>query len=76
MGVFPDVSMDAAIRFGKPRLTGTRVDVASVLAALASGNGADEVCGDFDLTMDQVRAALAYAARGAAHFPPAVTKAS
>jgi hypothetical protein len=33
---FPDISMDAKIRFGKPCIAGTRIDVATVLGGLAS----------------------------------------
>ncbi len=76
MEMFPGVSMDANVRFGKPCLTGTRVDVATVLAALASGQDVDDVCADYQLTSEQVHAALGYAAHVAAHLPPAVSKAS
>lgn len=34
MEVFPGISMDPKIRFGKPCLAGTRIDVATVLGAL------------------------------------------
>jgi len=37
MKIFPGISMDPAIRFGKPCLTGTRIDVGTVLGALAAG---------------------------------------
>ena len=37
MEIFPGISMDPSIRFGKPCLTGTRIDVATVVGALASG---------------------------------------
>lgn len=76
MEVFPGVSMDPAVRFGKPCLTGTRIDVATVLATLASGESVEGVCDDFGLSAEQVHAALGYAAHVAAHLPPAVAKAS
>ena len=76
MEVFPGVSMDASVRFGKPCLIGTRMDVATVLAALASGQSIDEVRDDYRLSSEQVFTALSYAAHVAAHLPPAVAKAS
>jgi hypothetical protein len=33
MEVFPGVSMDPDIRFGKPCLSGTRIDVATIVGA-------------------------------------------
>ena len=38
MGVFPGISMDAKIRFGKACIAGTRIDVATILGGLASGS--------------------------------------
>ena len=37
------MSMDPAVRFGKPCVAGTRVDVATVVGALASGDDAEIV---------------------------------
>ncbi len=72
MEVFPGISMDPKIRFGKPCIAGTRIDVATVLGALASGASADELASDYQLTREQISAALRYAAHVAAHLPPAV----
>jgi len=36
MEIFPGISMDPRIRFGKPCIAGTRIDVAMVLAQLAA----------------------------------------
>lgn len=76
MEVFPGVSMDPAVRFGKPCLTGTRVDVATVVDALGAGDSIDTVAEAYGLTSDQVLAALRYAAHVAGHLPPAVQDAS
>jgi uncharacterized protein (DUF433 family) len=76
MEVFPGITMDPDVRFGKPCLSGTRVDVATVVGALAAGESEATVAREYSLTLDQVRAALAYAAHVAAHFPPAVRQAS
>ncbi len=66
--------MDPAIRFGKPCLTGTRLDVATVVWALAAGEPFETVEDDYQITRHQILAALAYAAHLAAHAAPAVAK--
>jgi uncharacterized protein (DUF433 family) len=76
MDVFPGISMDPDVRFGKPCLSGTRIDVATIVGALAAGESADTVAAEYSLSLDQVRTALAYAAHVAAHLPPAVRQAS
>src|SRR4029453_11731258 len=62
MEVFPGISMDPDVRFGKPCLTGTRIDVATIVGALAAGESADAVASEYSLSVDQVRSALAYVA--------------
>lgn len=76
MEVFPGVSMDPDVRFGKPCLSGTRIDVATVIGALAAGELEETVAKEYSLTPAQIRTALAYAAHVAAHLPPAVRQAS
>ena len=75
MEVYPGITMDPAIRFGKPCITGTRIDVATVLGRFAAGNKIEEIQEDYQLTRDQVMAALAYATHVAEHVPPAVKSA-
>ncbi|MFN7119378.1 MAG: DUF433 domain-containing protein [Saprospiraceae bacterium] len=59
------ISINPNIRFGKPCVTGTRIAVQDVLSWLASGMSFEEILEDFpELTMEQVRAALAFAAEG------------
>ena len=72
MEVFPGISMDPKVRFGKPCLAGTRMDVATVLAELASGSSAEEVASEYHLTREQISTTLRYAAHVASHLPPAV----
>ena len=74
--VFPGISMDPGVRFGKPCLAGTRMDIATVLAALASGEGYESVEENYSLSREQILTALRYAAHVAAHLPPAVQRAS
>ena len=68
MEVFPGITMDPKIRFGKPCIAGTRIDVATVLGGLASGDSVDDLISEYQLTREQISAALRYAA----HLPPAV----
>lgn len=68
--------MDPDVRFGKPCLTGTRIDVATIVGALAAGESAETIGSEYAVTLDQIRTALAYAAHVAAHQPPAVRQAS
>jgi uncharacterized protein (DUF433 family) len=72
MQVFPGISMDPSVRFGKPCIVGTRVDIATVVGAIAAGETIDQVQEDYQLTREQVLAALRYAAHIAEHLPPAV----
>jgi uncharacterized protein (DUF433 family) len=74
--VFPGISMDPDVRFGKPCIAGTRIDVATIVGALAAGETIETVAEEYALTTGQVRSALAYAAHVAAHLPPAVRQAS
>lgn len=76
MEVFPGISLNPDVRFGKPCISGTRIDVATIVGALAAGETIDTVAEEYALTLEQVRAALAYAAHIAAHQPPAVRIAS
>ena len=76
MEVFPGITMNADVRFGKPCIAGTRMDVATVVGVVAAGETVETVATEYQLTLEQVRAALAYAAHVAAHLPPAVRQAS
>ncbi|HLA80650.1 MAG TPA: DUF433 domain-containing protein [Thermoleophilia bacterium] len=59
----PRIVVDPAIRFGKPVIEGTRVPVELVVAKLAGGMTVEEVAEEYELTPEDVRAALGYAAR-------------
>jgi uncharacterized protein (DUF433 family) len=72
MEIFPGITMDPGVRFGKPCLRGTRMDIATVVGAIAAGETFDAVQEEYSLTHDQVLDALRYAAHVAAHLPPAV----
>ena len=74
--VFPGITMDPEVRFGKPCITGTRVDVATVVGAMAAGETLSTIQDEYSLTADQVNAALRYATHLADHAPPAVKQGS
>ena len=57
------ITIEAGKRSGKPCIRSMRITVQDVLEYLASGMSAEEVIQDFpELTLDDVRACLAYAA--------------
>jgi uncharacterized protein (DUF433 family) len=70
MEVYPGITMDPAIRFGKPCITGTRIDVATVRGRFAAGDKIEDIQEVYQLTCDQVMAALAYATHVAGIFLP------
>jgi uncharacterized protein (DUF433 family) len=76
MEIFPGISMDPDIRLGKPCLTGTRIDVATVVGALAAGESIEAVQDAYAITREQILVALRYAAYVAEHVPPAVKQVS
>lgn len=59
MAATDEITIDPAIQGGRPVIRGTRMPVQVVLQALASGMSAGEVCQEYYLTEEQVRAALA-----------------
>ena len=73
MEIFPGISMNPDIRFGKPCITGTRMDVATVVGLIAAGETVETVVDEYQLSLEQVRSALSFAAH---HLPPAVRQAS
>ena len=72
MEIYPGISVDAGVRFGKPCLAGTRIDVATILGALGAGESFDAVQDSYAISREQILNALRYAAHVAAHQPPAV----
>ena len=63
MGYQDRITIEPGKRGGKPCVRGLRITVSDVLDYLASGMSEDEVLRDFpDLTHDDIRACLAFAA--------------
>ena len=55
------IVIDPKICHGKPVVLGTRLPVAIVLGSLAGGMSFDEVQREYDISIDDIRAAIGYA---------------
>jgi uncharacterized protein (DUF433 family) len=55
------IQIDAAVCGGRPVVRGTRDPVAIVVGSLAAGMSFDEVAREYNLSDDDIRAALGYA---------------
>ena len=63
----PEITADPRVMTGMPCIKGTRVTVANVVRQIAAGRNPDEICEDYPyLTLESIRAALAFAADMAA----------
>ena len=58
------IAVDEKVRFGKPVIKGTRVPVDLVLGKLAGGMTYEEVMAEYDLTREDILAAVDYGAKG------------
>ena len=57
------IRINPDIRFGRPCIKGTRISVYDVLSWLASGMSQEQIIKDYpELTLDDVRSCLAFAA--------------
>ena len=65
MEIFPGVTIDPGVRFGKPCLKGTRMDVAAVVSLLAAGESMETIKDEYGLTQTQILDALGYASNDA-----------
>ena len=62
------ITIEAGKRGGKPCVRGIRITVGDVLGWLAAGMSHQEIMDDYpDLTEEDIRACLEYAAQGADH---------
>ncbi len=57
------IVIDKNIRHGKPVIRGTRVPVDLILGFLAGGMSYKEICEDYEITEQDIRAAIEYAAK-------------
>jgi len=63
MEIAPRITVDEKVAFGKPVIKGTRVPVELVIGQLAGGMTYEEVMRQYDLTKEDILAALDYAAK-------------
>lgn len=57
------ITVDEKVRFGKPVIKGTRVPIDLIIGKLAGGMTYEEVISEYDLTREDILAALDYAAK-------------
>ena len=55
------ITIDPAICHGKPVIQGTRVPVSIILGSISAGMSFEQIEREYDVTADDIRAALAYA---------------
>ena len=63
MEIADRITIDEKVRFGKPVIKGTRVPVDLVIGKLAGGMTYEEVMAEYELTRQDILAALDYAAK-------------
>ena len=63
MEIAPRISVNEKVRFGKPVITGIRVPVDLILGKLAGGMTYEEVMAEYEITHEDILAALDYAAK-------------
>jgi uncharacterized protein (DUF433 family) len=64
MEIFPRITVDPGVCFGKPTIRGMRIRVSDVLGMLAGGMSADEILSEYPyLEREDIKAAIAYAAK-------------
>jgi uncharacterized protein (DUF433 family) len=56
------VVIDPEIQHGKPVIRGTRVPVTRIIGGLAGGMTREEIMREYEITEEDIRAALSYAA--------------
>lgn len=57
------ILLDPAVHHGKPVIRGTRVPVTTVVGSLAGGMTFEDIQREYDLTVDDIRAALKFVAQ-------------
>lgn len=55
------ITIDPAVCHGKPVVAGTRMPVSMIVGSLAGGMTEAELCREYDLSREQIRAALKFA---------------
>ncbi len=55
------IIIDPEIQHGKPVISGTRVPVTRIISGLAGGMTKEEIMKEYEVTEEDIRAALSYA---------------
>jgi uncharacterized protein (DUF433 family) len=63
MEIAPRISVNEKIRFGKPVISGTRVPVDLIIGKLAGGMAYEKIMAEYEITREDILAALDYAAK-------------
>ena len=58
------IVIDTEIQHGKPVIRGTRVPVTRIVGGLAGGMTEQEIMREYEVTQEDIRAALSYASAG------------
>jgi uncharacterized protein (DUF433 family) len=69
MDVFPGISMNPEICDGKPCVSGTSIDVATIVGMLGAGKSFEDVSEISQLNREQIFSALRYASYVTDHLP-------
>lgn len=56
------IVIDPEVQHGKPVIRGTRVPIARIVGGLAGGMTTEEIMREYEITEEDIRAALAYIA--------------
>jgi uncharacterized protein (DUF433 family) len=59
MEIFPGISVHPDVRFGRPCIKGTRMDVSTVVGLFARGETIETVSNEYQLSEEQIRSSLA-----------------
>jgi len=60
--IAPRIVVDPGVRLGKPVIQGTRLPVHLVISKLAGGMKPEEIAEEYEITLEDIQAALRYAA--------------
>ena len=61
--IFPHITVDSSTQFGKPVIAGTRVPVDLLVGHIAAGDSIEQVAAEYEVTREDVLAALKYASK-------------
>jgi len=69
MEIFPGIAMSEEVCKGKPCVSGTSIDVATIVGTLGTGKSFEDVEEIFQVNREQIFSALRYASYVTDHLP-------